>query len=95
MAEIDVRTTSEGDPWTFQVTVSEGGSQTTHRVAVGRDAYARLTSEACGPDELVRKSFEFLLEREAKESILSEFDITVIGRYFPEYERESAERIRS
>jgi len=95
MAEIDVRTKSEGEPWTFQVTVSEGGSQTTHRVGVSRDAYARLTSEACGPDELVRKSFEFLLEREPKESILGEFDITVIGRYFPDYEREIAHRIRS
>ncbi len=95
MAEINVQTTSEGEPWTFQVTVSEGGSQTIHRVEVSRDAYARLTSEACGPDELVRKSFEFLLEREPKESILSEFDITVIARYFPEYEREIAQRVRS
>jgi hypothetical protein len=95
MAEIDVRTTSEGEPWTFQVTVSEGGSQTSHLVEVSRDAYTRLTGEVCGPDELVWRSFEFLLEREPKESILSEFDITVIGRYFPEYEREIAERIRS
>ncbi len=95
MAEINVRTTSEGEPWTFQVSVSEGGSQTTHRVTLTGDAYKRLAGEACGPDELVRKSFEFLLEREPKESILSEFDITVIGRYFPEYDREIAERVRS
>jgi hypothetical protein len=95
MAEINVRTTSEGEPWTFQVTVSEGGSQTSHRVEVSRGDYERLAGEACSPDELVRKSFEFLLERELKESILGEFDITVIGRYFPEYEREIAERVRS
>ena len=38
-------------------------------------------------EELVRRSFEFLLEREPKESILSRFDLTVISRYFPEYER--------
>jgi hypothetical protein len=35
---------------------------------------------------LVEKSFEFLLERESNTSILSSFDLPVIGRYFPEYE---------
>ncbi len=94
MAEINVQTTSAGEPWTFQVTVSEGGSQTSHRVTLTSGDYERLTGEACSPDELVRKSFEFLLEREPKESILGEFDITVIARYFPEYEREIAQRIR-
>ncbi len=95
MAKIDVQTTSEGEGWACQVTVSEGGSRTSHRVTLTGDLYKRLTGEVCSPDELVRRSFEFLLEREPKESILSEFDITVIGRYFPEYEREIAERIRS
>ncbi len=94
MAEIDVRTTSEGEGWAFQVTVSEGGSQTVHRVTLATDAHERLTGGACDPDELVRRSFEFLLEREPKESILREFDITVIGRYFPEYEGEIARRVR-
>jgi len=35
-----------------------------------------------------RRSFEFLLAREPKESILPEFDLPLIGRYFSEYERE-------
>ena len=30
----------------------------------------------------------FLLDREPKESILGRFDVTVISRYFPEFERE-------
>jgi hypothetical protein len=34
----------------------------------------------------VRACFDFLLEREPKESILRSFDVTVIGRYFPEFE---------
>jgi hypothetical protein len=50
--------------------------------------------EACPPEELVRRSFEFLLERESKESILREFDITVISRYFPNYEDEIRQRVR-
>jgi hypothetical protein len=35
----------------------------------------------------VADSFAFLLEREPKESILREFDLSVITRYYPEYER--------
>ncbi len=39
------------------------------------------------PEELVRHSFEFLLQRESKESILREFDLSVIQRYFPDYDQ--------
>ena len=35
-------------------------------------------------------SFRFLLARESKELILRTFDLPVIGRYFPEYERDIA-----
>ena len=47
---------------------------------------ARLDPGAASPEDLVRRSFDFLLEREPPGSILREFDLTVIGRYFPEYE---------
>ena len=43
------------------------------------------------PEELVRRSFEFLLQRESKESILREFDLSVIQRYFPEYDQTMTE----
>lgn len=38
-------------------------------------------------EDLVRRSFEFLLEREPPESILRSFDLSVIARYFPEYDQ--------
>jgi hypothetical protein len=80
-------------PREFQVTVVEGASRSTHTVTVD-DAYARtLTNDAVATTELVRRSFEFLLEREAKESILTTFALPVIGRYFPEYEREIRRRL--
>lgn len=41
--------------------------------------------------ELVRRSFEFLLEHEPNTSILAAFDLSVIERYFPEY-REAIRR---
>lgn len=38
-------------------------------------------------EDLVRRSFDFLLEREPPSSILSRFELPVIERYFPEYDR--------
>lgn len=43
--------------------------------------------------ELIRRSFEFLLAWERKASILPELDLPLIGRYFPEYERELKRKI--
>jgi hypothetical protein len=40
------------------------------------------------PEEFVKKSFEFLLERESKDSILRQFEIAQINDFFPEYEKE-------
>ena len=53
-----------------------------------RDDFQRLTLSSGTPEALVRRSFEFLLKHERKESILKSFVLPDIGRYFPEYERE-------
>jgi hypothetical protein len=42
-------------------------------------------------EDLVHASFRFLLDREPKESILREFDLAVIARYFPEYNSKIGE----
>ncbi|MFW6104390.1 MAG: hypothetical protein ACOC6I_00955 [Candidatus Bipolaricaulota bacterium] len=67
------------DNYLFSVEVDEGGSATRHEIAVEEDDYKRLTPEGVPVEELVEESFRFLLEREPKGSILSSFDITVIG----------------
>jgi hypothetical protein len=86
MAEIKVReVSSEGDSFGFDVEIVDSGSSTRHRVQVGRADYESLTSGLITPRELVEKSFEFLLEREPKESILSRFDLSVIAKYFRDY----------
>jgi hypothetical protein len=85
----DIRVTRsdvEGSPWSFHVTVRDGGSGTSHDVTMSADDFERLGSNHRSPEDFVLACFEFLLEREPKESILSEFDVTVIGRYFPEFE---------
>ena len=71
-----------------------GGSNTRHEVTLSRDAYERLAErQERRPKALVEASFAFLLEREPKESILRRFDLPVIGRYFPDYERAIAKRL--
>jgi hypothetical protein len=70
----------------FKVTVASN-TKTTHEVTVSPSYYKKLTNEKVSPETLIKKSFEFLLEREPNTSILSAFDLTVINQYFPEYER--------
>ena len=89
-AKIEVEKIDESK---FRVRVIEAGSETTHDVTVSPNDYTRLTSGKIEPEELVRRSFEFLLEGEPKESILTRFDLSVIGRYFPEYEKEIKRRL--
>jgi hypothetical protein len=74
----------------FRVRVDEGASSTEHEVTVDPADLERLGDGYASPEAFLRACFEFLLEREPKESILQRFDVSVIGRYFPEFE----ERIR-
>ncbi len=79
-------TTKKINDTTFEVTV-EGRTVTTHKVTVAPAYYDELAAGQVPVEVLVEKSFEFLLAREPNTSILRSFDLSVIGRYFPEYER--------
>jgi hypothetical protein len=72
----------------FNVRVSEGSSATEHQVSVDDADLDRLGAGYASPEDFIRACFEFLLAREPKEQILARFDLSVIGRYFPEFERE-------
>ncbi|MCG3199594.1 MAG: hypothetical protein HUU16_01955 [Candidatus Omnitrophica bacterium] len=80
---IRVREVEEG---VFEVQVKERGGSSNHRVTVAPDYLVRIAGEGADGARVVEKSFEFLLAREPKESILRSFDLKVIQRYFPEYE---------
>ena len=88
--EIDVKRIGQPRPYRFRVKVEEGGGASTHEVTLTESTYQELTGGECTPEECVRRCFEFLLAREAKESILGRFDVTVIERYFPEFRKEFA-----
>ena len=85
---IEVRRRGEGDPLEFEVVVREGQGASRHHVTMQKALCERLTGGKHTPERCLEAAFRFLLDREPKESILGRFDVTVISRYFPEYEVE-------
>ncbi len=93
MARISVTTSTPvyNNTWRYNVEVIESdgsGSKTNHEVTMNKDYYLAQTGGNIIPEEFVKKSFKFLLEREDKNSILQRFDIIQINDYFPEFEKE-------
>jgi len=56
-----------------------------------KEYYKKISIGIIGPEDFVKKSFEFLLKREDKQS---ELNIKLIKEYFPEYETEIIKMIR-
>lgn len=81
------------DETTFEVVV-HGRTTTTHKVSVSPAYAEKLVGRNVTAEQLVSRSFDFLLERESNSSILTHFELSVIARYFPEYEREIREMTR-
>jgi len=77
----------------WRVTV-RGKNVTQHRVRVTDEDVKRFGGATADAAALLEASFRFLLEREPNTAILREFDLPVIGRYFPEYGREIGRSLR-
>ena len=82
---ITVRCRAEANGHRCIVEISEGSSTTNHEVAVSK-ADVQRWARGRSVEDLVKDSFAFLLQREPKESILKQFDLSVIQRYFPDYD---------
>lgn len=72
----------------FLVAIVEKDTRTEHEVTLDEEYYQILTDGEMTREELIKRSFEFLLEREPKESILSKFNLKIIKNYFAEYEEK-------
>jgi hypothetical protein len=85
---VEVRAEARGEDWLCDVTVDQSGRRTRHAVAVRRADLERWADGTAREDVegLVAKSFDFLLEREPPSAILATFELSVIQRYFPEYD---------
>ncbi len=90
MASIEVIPMGSGE---FQVEVHDDAGQSTHSVVVPEGYMEQLGVQDAAMQDLVRESFRFLLEREPKESIQGEFELSTIVDYFPEYPEEIKDRV--
>jgi hypothetical protein len=95
MTAIDVRCAPIPTGWRCAVTIDDGRGRSAHDVTVTTEDATNLAAAADAADveRLVYETIAFLLEREPKESILQAFDITVVSRYFPEFEAEIRSRL--
>ncbi len=95
MSTTDVRCTPTPTGWRCTVTIDDGHGTSSHDVRVATDDATDLAAAADRSDveRLVYETVAFLLEREPKESILRTFDLTVVSRYFPEFEAEIRSRL--
>jgi hypothetical protein len=73
------------DGWACEVTVGDDPAATLHSVRVDHSVLGELAPPGTSPEELVRASFEFLLEREPREAIMRRFELPIIGRFFSGY----------
>lgn len=89
---VDVACRPTADGWSCEVVIGTDPARTQHTVTV---SHATLADLGPGTDVegLVRASFDFLLERETRSSILRRFDLTEIGSYFSEYPDEIRRRV--
>jgi hypothetical protein len=86
-ATITVTATPTASGWTCHVRIEEDGrTLSEHTVEVTRSDVKRL-APGSSVEDLVKRSVEFLLEREPPQSILRRFTLADIERYFPEYPR--------
>jgi len=81
---IIVKQTSQDPNYSFEVTVDEGSSSTRHFVSMTKDFYENLDTNS-NPEQIIHESFLFLLSKESKEMIYSEFDVSIISSYYPDF----------
>ena len=84
---VEVNVRQEGPGWSAEVWVQAPTGPSLHRVTVSQEELVRY-GQGRSVEELIGASFEFLLQREPAGSILAEFELSTIERYFPEFGEE-------
>jgi hypothetical protein len=80
-------------PGEFGVEVTEGNGVTGHKVRLSPSFLDDLLLAGVDEERIVRETIDFLLEREPATSILAEFSLEDVGRYFPEFPGELQRRL--
>ena len=94
-ARIQVACAATPAGWRCTVEVDDGRTAGRHEVIVAADDAERLAVARGQADveRLVYETFDFLLDREPRSSILDWFDLTAVESYFPGFEAEMAQRL--
>jgi hypothetical protein len=80
-------------PNEFGVEVTEGNEVTGHKIRLSPGFLDDLLLTGVDQETIVRETFDFLLEREPATSILPEFSLEDVSRYFPEFPEELQRRL--
>jgi hypothetical protein len=87
------RSDEDSADYVFDVQFQDETENYNYKVTFSEDYYKKLSNGKITPEELVRRSFEFMLEREAPGAVMHMFELPIIGRYFPEYEGDMRQSI--
>ncbi len=90
---MDNLTVTPGGPGRAGVQISEDSRLLSYVVTVPRVVVDQLGLSDVETVDIVRATFEFLLEREPATSIMKEFSLDVVPTYFPEFYEELAARL--
>lgn len=85
-----VEHTSDG--WRFVVDYKKGSDVYTYRVTLTKE-YSEKLFPGMEAEQVIEKAFRFLLYHEPASSILSEFDVSQISDYFPDFESVVTEQM--
>ena len=80
-------------PGEYGVEVEEGNEITGHKVRLPQTFLDDLLLADVDEEQIVRETIDFLLEREPSTSILPEFSLEDVSRYFPEFPEELQRRL--
>jgi len=78
-----VETTEAG--WRFAVTLTRAGDDYTYTVSLNK-VYLEKLFPLSEPEELIKKTMTFLLSREDAASILQEFNVEDVMKFFSDFE---------
>ena len=97
MRQILIETLHEQPEWIFLVLVRDSATdETKHNVTLSHKIFNHYSKKnKCTAEQFIKFSFEFLLEKEPKESILSSFDISIISHYYPTFPSTMIHRLKN
>ena len=78
--------------WEFIVEVGTENHEIGYRVTVEKESWQKLAYNRFGPEELVYRTFQFLLKRQPKGALFRSFSLREAAQQFPAYEEKMKKR---